>query len=86
MDASDIEKKSLEAHVELCAERYRFLEDKLQRLEDRIVTIAGMVKDTHDLVQHSGRRRYEQILAWGGGLVAVLLSLIGYLLAVFVIK
>ena len=25
-DTTDIEKKSLEAHVELCAERYRLLE------------------------------------------------------------
>jgi hypothetical protein len=28
-DTTDIEKKSLEAHVELCAERYRHLELKL---------------------------------------------------------
>ena len=30
VDTTDIEKKSLEAHVELCAERYRFLENKLE--------------------------------------------------------
>ena len=29
-DTTDIEKKSLEAHVELCAERYRLLEVKLE--------------------------------------------------------
>ena len=32
-DTTEIEKKSLEAHVELCAERYRFLEEKLESVE-----------------------------------------------------
>ena len=32
-DTTDIEKKSLEAHVELCAERYRLLETKLESME-----------------------------------------------------
>ena len=32
-DTTEIEKKSLEAHVELCAERYRFLENKLEMVE-----------------------------------------------------
>ena len=35
-DTTDIEKKSLEAHVELCAERYKFLETKLDSLEAHI--------------------------------------------------
>ena len=33
VDTTDIEKKSLEAHVELCAERYKLLEHKLGDLE-----------------------------------------------------
>ena len=32
-DTTDIEKKSLEAHVELCAERYEKLENKLENVE-----------------------------------------------------
>jgi hypothetical protein len=35
-DATEIEKKNLEAHVELCAERYRFIEEKLESLEGKI--------------------------------------------------
>ena len=31
-----IEKKNLEAHVEICAERYKNLETKLQNLDDRM--------------------------------------------------
>ena len=33
---TDIEKKNLEAHVEICAVRYANLETKLQNLEDRM--------------------------------------------------
>ena len=33
---TEIEKKNLEAHVEICAERYKNLETKLQNLDDRM--------------------------------------------------
>ena len=33
MDTTEIEKKSLEAHVELCAERYKLLELKLETVD-----------------------------------------------------
>ena len=33
MNQSRLERENLEAHVDLCAERYRVLEEKLNRLE-----------------------------------------------------
>lgn len=33
------ERASLEAHVDLCAERYRALEEKLDKLEQRMTTM-----------------------------------------------
>jgi phage shock protein A len=33
------ERASLEAHVDLCAERYKALEDKLDKLEQRMTTM-----------------------------------------------
>jgi prefoldin subunit 5 len=33
---TEIEKKNLEAHVEICAERYKNLETKLENVEQRI--------------------------------------------------
>lgn len=36
MSTTEIEKKSLEAHVEICAERYKNLETKLENLEGRM--------------------------------------------------
>ena len=36
---AESERTSLGAHVDLCAERYRSLEDKLDKLEHRMTTI-----------------------------------------------
>ena len=36
MSTTEIEKKNLEAHVEICAERYKNLETKLENLEQRM--------------------------------------------------
>ena len=51
MDPTDIEKKSLEAHVELCAQRYQFLETKLDTLEATLASQAKMISEVHDMVQ-----------------------------------
>ena len=44
-DTTDIEKKSLEAHVELCAERYRLLETKLESMDEKITTLFNYIFD-----------------------------------------
>jgi len=85
-DTTDIEKKSLEAHVELCAERYRFLEEKLETMEEKISNLNAVVREVHDMVQNMSDRRADQIQSWGLGLIAVMVAVIGYLLATYVIK
>jgi predicted nuclease with TOPRIM domain len=39
----EIEKKSLEAHVEICAERYKGLSDKLNHVDDNIQQLEDKV-------------------------------------------
>ena len=39
MSSTNIEKTNLEAHVELCAERYATLEEKLDNLDRRMDTV-----------------------------------------------
>jgi septation ring formation regulator EzrA len=85
-DTTDIEKKSLEAHVELCAERYRFLENKLEHVDNKITAVESMLKNLHDMVHDLGHQRNSQIINWGLGIMAIMLGIIGYLLAVFVVK
>lgn len=85
-ETSDIEKKSLEAHVELCAERYRFLENRLTTIDDKIETQGKVVREVHDMVQNMAEKRNDQIMAWGLGLVTVLIATVGYLLSITVFK
>lgn len=85
-DTTDIEKKSLEAHVELCAERYRFLEEKLETMEDKINSINVVIREIHDGIMTLGEKRNSQIMAFGVGLTATLLGIIGYLLTTYVLK
>lgn len=85
-DTTEIEKKSLEAHVELCAARYRFLEEKLDLVERKVCGLADATDEIKDMIQNSMHQRNDQIIAWGLGVMGVMLGIIGYLLAVFVIK
>jgi len=84
-ETRDIEKKSLEAHVELCAERYRFLENKLEDLDQKITQVTTVIREVHDKVEHMSNKRHDQIMTWGGAAITGLIAIIGYLLAVFVI-
>ena len=44
INQSRLERENLEAHVDLCAERYRVLEEKLNRLENKVDTLTDEVK------------------------------------------
>jgi predicted nucleic acid-binding Zn-ribbon protein len=85
-DTSEIEKKSLEAHVELCAERYRFLENQLETMNLKITSLTDTIKEVHDMVHKISEKRNDQLLSWGLGLGAVLVSIIGYLISHYVVK
>ena len=86
VDTTDIEKKSLEAHVELCAERYRFLEEKLEVVESKITEVTSAVSDIRDCVQDMNNKRNDQILNWGIGLIGILTSVIAFLLVRYVFQ
>jgi len=80
-DTSDIEKKSLEAHVELCAQRYRFLESRLEDVDGKISGLETLVREVHDMVQKMAEKRNDQLLKWGVGIITVLTGIVGYLLS-----
>ena len=85
-DTTEIEKKSLEAHVELCAERYRFLEEKLENVEDKITGLNGVIREVHDMVAAMNEKRTDQIIGWGLGIIGTCTALIVYLLTTYVFK
>ena len=86
VDTTDIEKKSLEAHVELCAERYKMLELKLETLETTVSELKPMITEVHVMVQHMAEKRNDQLIGWGIGTIGALVATIGWLLNQYVLK
>jgi vacuolar-type H+-ATPase subunit D/Vma8 len=78
-DTTEIEKKSLEAHVELCAERYKLLELKLDSLEAKISSVADTITVLRSMMEKSTQKRTDQLLSWGIGIIGVLLATVGWL-------
>lgn len=85
-DTTDIEKKSLEAHVELCAERYRHLELKLENLDNDVGSVKALAKEIHSTVTKMDDRRNNQIIGWGIGLIGFLTATVGYLVSHYILK
>lgn len=86
MDTTDIEKKSLEAHVELCAERYKLLELKLETLETTVESLKGTIDEVHGIVVDMAAKRNDQLVTWGSGIIGMLLATVGWLVTTYVFK
>lgn len=85
-EPTDLEKKSLEAHVDLCAQRYRFLEQKFDVVEEKITDQGLVIREVHDMVHTMSEKRTDQIMGWGMGIIGALVAIVAYLLVTFVIK
>ena len=85
VETTTIEKKNLETHVELCAERYKFLENKLESVEEKVTGLEGVIREVHDMIANMTQRRNDQIITWGGGIIATLVGVIGWLLVTYVL-
>lgn len=89
MASLDIEKKSLEAHVEICAVRYSNLETQLQNLEARMDKVEGYLLEIKDAISRRSEAKssgddatgpYKMMLTIGttigGALIGALITLI----------
>lgn len=85
-DPTDIEKKSLEAHVELCAERYRNLDSRLDDVANKIGKVESVVEAVHTLLNRMAEKRNNQLINWGIGIIGSLTAVVGYLLTTYVFK
>jgi hypothetical protein len=86
VDPTDIEKKSLEAHVELCAERYNALENRLDHVDAKISNLSDLIREVHDMVQRMSEKRTDQLIGWGVGLIGALSATVIYLITHYVLK
>ena len=78
-ETTDLEKKSLEAHVDLCAQRYRFLEQKFVQVEEKINEQGTVIREVHDMVGKMAEKRNDQLLSWAGGMIVILMGIVGFL-------
>ena len=64
---TELEKQNLEAHVDLCSERYRNLHDRLSAIEHRLGKISDDIKTGH-------KANSKTVIAAAGTVIAGLLS------------
>lgn len=70
---TDIEKENLEAHVELCAQRY-------DSLEKRLTSIEGKVAALQDAVEKSSLNTIKVLIGTAGTIIVACISLLGVIL------
>ena len=75
----DIEKESLEAHVELCAARYSRLEEKLDNLEGRVTGIETVLGEIRDTIVKDREKRQTQLITWGVAIIGSLATAVAVL-------
>jgi prefoldin subunit 5 len=85
-EATDIEKKSLEAHVELCAERYNQLEQRFEHVDEKINGLEKLMREVHDMVARINEKRNDQLISWGIGVIGALIATTVYLTTTYVLK
>ena len=72
--STNIEKTNLEAHVELCAERYEKLENKLETVEKKVEQLETHIIDIKQTLAGAGDRQSKQLIAIGTAVISVLIT------------
>jgi predicted nuclease with TOPRIM domain len=72
--STNIEKQSLEAHVELCAERYEKLETKIDNVERKVERLEEHVIAIRETLAGTGDKQSKQLIAIGTAIVSVLIT------------
>ena len=86
IEATEIEKKSLEAHVELCAERYNALDNRLQGLDSKITDIALLVQELKDYMHQVTEKNNNRLITWGIAIIGFLVASLGWLIQTYVFQ
>jgi hypothetical protein len=75
-NTTSIEKINLEAHVELCAERYASLEQKLNHLDRRLSTLEEHIVEIKDSVANKSGGINKQLITLGTGIIGAMFAAI----------
>lgn len=78
---TDIEKVSLEAHVELCAERYatldernKIIQSKIEALGNKVASLEEHIIFIRETIAGAGGKHNKQLIAIGTTIVGVLIG------------
>jgi len=85
-EPTEIEKKSLEAHEELCAERYSQLEQRFEHVDNKINGLEKLMREVHDMVARINEKQTDRLISWGVGIIGALVASTVYLVTQYVIK
>lgn len=83
--STDIEKKSLEAHVELCAERYDGLNKRFDQVEERLSKLEIMMLDVKECVHRLNTRQNDQWTHARDIIIGVLFAAVSALIVKFIL-
>lgn len=76
LPTTNLEKESLEAHVDLCALRYQQLDSRLTKIEEKVENI-------HEDIMNGNKSMVKVLIGATGTIIAGLLSTIVVLLTTF---
>ncbi len=71
---TSIEKVNLEAHVELCAERYAALEQKLNQLDNRMSEIEDHIVEIKESIANKTGGINKQIITIGTAIIGTMFA------------
>jgi hypothetical protein len=74
MTVHNIERTSLEAHVDLCAERYENMQGKIETMETRLQKVETIVSEIKTLLIEKETLAYKKLVGLGIGIIGSLLT------------
>ena len=77
---SEIEKQSLEAHAEICSERYGYSEENMERIESRLTVIEQQLDEIRHNLLVNEKNKYKSMYILSGSIITALFSAVIYLL------
>jgi hypothetical protein len=81
MVTTNIEKESLEAHVELCAERYDRMAERMENLDERLTGVESVLREIKSMLTQKETEAYKKLIGIGIGVIGTLLTtLLGLIL------
>jgi hypothetical protein len=69
---TDLEKENLEAHVELCSERYKSLHNKLNAIDSRLEKHEVVLREVRDAIVKQNDSQQRQMIGWGIAVIGTL--------------